>query len=130
MSLDVLRAGLTELQTLEAYTSNILQKHTSTHRGTDTHTHHTHTIAIARTHTHTRGGWGHETVDEEIFADALTRPKLTWGRLRSSEIAAYRRGVAVVKPPPGLAFPPYGRRLWGSFPPLCETPVWRVMCGV
>ena len=79
MSLDVFRAGLTKLQTVEAYTSNILQKHTLTHRGTDTHTHthhtHTHTIARTHTHTHTRGG-GHETFDEEIFADALTRPEI------------------------------------------------------
>ena len=38
---------------------------------------------------------------------------LSWGRLRSSEIAAYRRGLAEVKPPAALGFPPYGRRLCG-----------------
>ena len=34
----------------------------------------------------------------------------SWGRLRSSEIAAYRRGFANLKTPAGLGFPPYGRR--------------------
>ena len=47
--------------------------------------------------------------------------RLSWGRLRSSEIAAYLRGVAVPKPPAGLGFPPYGRRL------ACP---WRRLCGV
>ena len=37
--------------------------------------------------------------------------RLSWGRLRSSENAAYRRGFADFKPPLGLGFPPYGRRL-------------------
>ena len=41
------------------------------------------------------------------------RLRPSWGRLRSSEIAAYRRGVAELKPPAALAFPPYGRRLCG-----------------
>ena len=39
--------------------------------------------------------------------------RLSWGRLRSSEIAAYRRGVANGTAPVALAFPPYGRRLCG-----------------
>ena len=39
------------------------------------------------------------------------RLRPSWGRLRSSEIAAYRRGFAEAKPPAGLGFPPYGRRL-------------------
>ena len=42
---------------------------------------------------------------------AAVRLHLSWGRLRSSENAAYRRGVAILKPSAGLGFPPYGRRL-------------------
>ena len=38
---------------------------------------------------------------------------LSWGRLRSSEIAAYVRGLALLKTPAGLGFRPYGRRLCG-----------------
>ena len=39
--------------------------------------------------------------------------RLSWGRLRSSENAAYRRGLANMKPPAGLGFPSYGRHLCG-----------------
>merc|ERR1712023_575233 len=49
------------------------------------------------------------------------RLRLSWGRLRSSENAACRRGFAVLKPPAGLGFPPYGRR-------LCD--VWCEVCDV
>ena len=36
------------------------------------------------------------------------RLRLSWGRLRSSEIAAYRRGLADLKGPACLSFPPMG----------------------
>ena len=42
---------------------------------------------------------------------AAVRLRLSWRRLRSSENAAYRRAFAEGKPPPGLGFLPYGRRL-------------------
>ena len=48
--------------------------------------------------------------------------RLSWGRLRCNENAAYRRGLALVKTPAALGFPPYGRRL------LWDTSVWCVMC--
>ena len=42
--------------------------------------------------------------------------RLSWGRLRSSENAAYRGEFDNPKPPPALGFPPYGdpfvRRRW------------------
>ena len=80
MSLDVFRAGLTKLQTLEAYTSNILQKHTSTHRGTDTHTHTTHTHNCSHTHTHTLGEGG-----ATIPSMKKSSPKLSGGQKLSHE---------------------------------------------
>jgi len=36
------------------------------------------------------------------------RLRVSWGRLRSSENGAYRRGLANWKPPDGLGFPPMG----------------------
>ena len=52
-----------------------------------------------------------ETPDLSLVAVGL---HLSWGRLRSSQIAAYVRGLALRKPPAGLGFPPpYGRRLCG-----------------
>ena len=62
------------------------------------------------------------------------RLRLSWGRLRSSENAAYRRGLAFLKPPAGLGFPPYGRRLacpwwrWGCV--SLGVYVWCGVCGV
>ena len=53
-------------------------------------------------------------------ADARTRPKLSWGRLRSSENVAYRRAFAVLKTSAGLRFPPCARRL--------ACPWWRWDC--
>ena len=44
---------------------------------------------------------------------AVVRLRLFGGRRRSSENAACLRAFAVVKPPPALGFPPYGRRLRG-----------------
>ena len=86
------------------------------------------------------------------------RLHLSWGRLRSSEIAAYRRGFALPKPPVALGFPPMGDvcvvcdvcpvvlccvvlwcvEVYGvlcglacfRFTPLWETSVWYVVCGV
>ena len=39
--------------------------------------------------------------------------RLSWGRLRSNENAAYRRGLAKLKLPVALGLPPYGTRLCG-----------------
>ena len=51
------------------------------------------------------------------------RLRLSWGRLRSSENGAYRRGVANMKPPAGLGFPPMG-----DVCVACD--VWCVVCDV
>ena len=48
--------------------------------------------------------------------------RLSWGRLRSSENAAYRRALAKANEPEASG--------WLRFPPLWETSVWRVMCDV
>ena len=44
-----------------------------------------------------------ETSGQSLVAVGL---RLSWGRLRSSEIAAYRRAFALVKPPAALGFLP------------------------
>ena len=51
-----------------------------------------------------------ETSGQSLVA---VRLRLSWGRLRSNENAAYRRGLANAKLPAALGFLPYGTRLCG-----------------
>ena len=86
----------------------------------------------------TRRGRGHETVDEEIFADALRRPEIeamrAWAknlRRRSHEAKTLlgtspeQRNRSI---PSGIRAPEASGCL--RFPPLWETSVWRVMRDV
>ena len=82
--------------------------------------------------------WGHDTVDEVIFPDALRRPQIepmrAWAKNlpRRSHEAKTLLGTAPEQRkrsmPSGIREPDGSG--WLRFPPLWETAVWCVLGGV